>query len=1127
MAVRKGPFVCCEKTGRIVGIDRHYRWIKWLLPLTGLAALVWYLVRVIPRPTRAAYPCQRVAGPIALSFVSYAAGLAGATLAFRKAKRSLAQYRYAVAGACAAAGVAAAFWVSAVPQHEAIAYVPPDPPNTPMGVARGIMPGRVAWAHNPNATSWDGSSNYWWSAANSDQTIVNDLVAKTICSVADKTNPTQAWAAIFTYYNQTHGRGSVGYTSGETIGIKINLNNSGGNDNNSDASPSAVCAVLDQLVNYAGVPQANINVFDVSRTSGMGNVQTYCAARFPNVKFNYHATWVDNAHVFSSTAITSANAKQVPQCAIDATYLIDLAVLKRHNQVAGITVCGKNWFGCCGDIGALHGTVAGAMGTYNPIVDLMACKYLGGKTLIWMIDGLYGAPSATQGPIKWNMIPFNNDWPSSMFASLDPVSIDSVALDLINAEMGVWTNSDNYLHEASQANAAPSGISYKPDGVTLTQGLGAHEHWNSSSSMKYSRNLGTGSGIELVRVDSSNLPPTLSGNTLYYAFDETSGSMAADSSGNGRNGTLVNGPTWAAGTAGNSVSLDGMNDYVDVPDGVVSGLSDFTVAAWVRVDSAAADSRIFDFGIGAGTCMYITANNSDGKLQFGITTSGVGGLQTVDATALPVGVWKHVAFVLSSGAGILYVDGCEVARKTGITLRPSDLGNTTDNYIGRSQSAGDPYFAGRIDEFQIYNRALTAADVGYLFGTRVGCIGAIKKLAPGTKVRLAGRVVTGSFSGSYGIQCPESGHPTCGIRVMSSNPQTQGALVNASGTLTKDANDELVIQEIGTYSPGGTTSLPKIYGSANKHIGGGTVGGLQGPDKGVSVNTVGVVQTTWGKATSVLPDASMLVDDGSGCPVKVYGPTGITGEGAIVRVTGVLSIEKSGVSSHIRVLFTRSMSDVRVMYGPTITLPSPLVYYAFNESTGTVAADSSGNGKNATLAAGASWAAGHIGNAVSLNGGTSGYVSMPSGIVSGLNNFTIAAWVKLSSLSTWSRIFDLGTGTTVNMFLTPQSGSGLRYAITTSGGGGEQQINGPALPTGVWKHVAVTLSGTTGIMYVGGVEVGRNTSMTLKPSSLGTTTANYIGKSQYSDPYLAGLVDDFRIYNAALSTPQISILAGQ
>ena len=200
-------------------------------------------------------------------------------------------------------------------------------------------------------------------------------------------------------------------------------------------------------------------------------------------------------------------------------------------------------------------------------------------------------------------------------------------------------------------------------------------------------------------------------------------------------------------------------------------------------------------------------------------------------------------------------------------------------------------------------------------------------------------------------------------------------------------------------------------------------------------------------------------------------------------------------------------------------------YYKFDETGGTIAVDSWGNGNDATLVGGPTWVAGKYGNAVSLSG-SSQYVSLPAGIMIPISDCTIACWVKLSSNAMWSRIFDFGSGTGVNMFLTPQGGAGrIRYAITTSGAGGEQQIDGAAaLPTGSWQHVAVTWTGNVGTLYVNAVQVGQNASMTLKPSSLGNTTLNYIGRSQYNDPYLAGLVDEFRIYGRALSAAEISQL---
>ena len=170
--------------------------------------------------------------------------------------------------------------------------------------------------------------------------------------------------------------------------------------------------------------------------------------------------------------------------------------------------------------------------------------------------------------------------------------------------------------------------------------------------------------------------------------------------------------------------------------------------------------------------------------------------------------------------------------------------------------------------------------------------------------------------------------------------------------------------------------------------------------------------------------------------------------------------------------------------------------------------------------------AGQLGKAVRLSGGGE-YVNLPTGIVSGLSDFTVSAWVNPASTDTWSRIFDFGTGTTVNMFMTVNAGgAGLRFAITTGGGGGEQQLTGGGqLPLNTWSHVAVTLAGTTGTLYLNGAAVATNPNMTLHPSTLGSTNQNWIGRSQYPDPFLNATVDDFNIYDLALSPDEVVALA--
>jgi hypothetical protein len=200
-------------------------------------------------------------------------------------------------------------------------------------------------------------------------------------------------------------------------------------------------------------------------------------------------------------------------------------------------------------------------------------------------------------------------------------------------------------------------------------------------------------------------------------------------------------------------------------------------------------------------------------------------------------------------------------------------------------------------------------------------------------------------------------------------------------------------------------------------------------------------------------------------------------------------------------------------------------WWKFDATSGTTAADSGYGGNPGTLQSGATWVAGAISNAVHLNGTANGYASLPVGLISALNDFTISTWVKVDANATWARVFDFGSGTGSYMFLSPASGgASVRYAINS--GSGEQQLNRAGnLSTGVWHHLAVTLSGSTGVLYVDGVPANTNLSMTLDPSSLGSTTQNYIGKSQWPDPNLTGSVDDFRIYSRALSATEVAALA--
>jgi DUF1680 family protein len=173
--------------------------------------------------------------------------------------------------------------------------------------------------------------------------------------------------------------------------------------------------------------------------------------------------------------------------------------------------------------------------------------------------------------------------------------------------------------------------------------------------------------------------------------------------------------------------------------------------------------------------------------------------------------------------------------------------------------------------------------------------------------------------------------------------------------------------------------------------------------------------------------------------------------------------------------------------------------------------------------------AGRFGNALRLGGDNPAqYVNLPQETAAQIDDFTIAAWVNLATTQSWSRLFDFGQNTTVNMFLTPRAGvagTPPRFAITVDGSGAEQRITGAsALPIGGWVHLAVTLAGSTGTLYVNGQVAGTNPSMTLSAADLGNPGNVWIGRSQYSDPVLDATIDEFHVFNRSLSQAEVQSL---
>ncbi len=209
-----------------------------------------------------------------------------------------------------------------------------------------------------------------------------------------------------------------------------------------------------------------------------------------------------------------------------------------------------------------------------------------------------------------------------------------------------------------------------------------------------------------------------SGRYSYWTFDETGGTTAVDSWSN-LVATLGSATSLVSGKLNNAVELNGNSEsFVTLPQGVASGLKDYTISTWLNMSTYSSWVRLFDFGSNENNTtsyMYLTPRNGeDGHVRFAIR-NGSALEQRINTTAtLLINEWNHIAVTQKDGVGIIYVNGEEVGRNNSITIVPADLGPTPQNWIGKSQFSSDPNLRGIVDEFRIYSKALSADEVAAL-----------------------------------------------------------------------------------------------------------------------------------------------------------------------------------------------------------------------------------------------------------------------------------------------------------------------------------------------------------------------------------------------------------------------------
>ena len=195
---------------------------------------------------------------------------------------------------------------------------------------------------------------------------------------------------------------------------------------------------------------------------------------------------------------------------------------------------------------------------------------------------------------------------------------------------------------------------------------------------------------------------------LHYTFDAVENGMVKDKSGSGNNGRVYGNAVMENGI----LKLDGIDDYIEMPRGILNGNDKYTIAMNVKTANVKVNQFTWNFGNSSSNgYIFLNTSRPDGKLRYAITSGTYSGESEVAyAGGVSAGAWSSVVVTIDGNKTVLYKDGVKVAE--GITaVLPSQLGDTRQNWIAKSPYEGDGYFKGEVDDFRIYNHAMTADEV--------------------------------------------------------------------------------------------------------------------------------------------------------------------------------------------------------------------------------------------------------------------------------------------------------------------------------------------------------------------------------------------------------------------------------
>lgn len=647
----------------------------------------------------------------------------------------------------------------------------------------------------------------------------------------------------------------------------------------------------------------------------------------------------------------------------------------------------------------------------------------------------------------------------------------------------------------------------------------------------------------------------------YWRLDEKSGTAVEDISGNNNNGVVKNGPVFTDETSpvgrDDSVTLDGVNDYMSAAIGTGTFSNAYTMEGWIYVDQSDISSSVLvPFELFQSTSFVENAVQIvNGKLDMWVQGFTNGTTTTIrSSTDVPTGQWVHIAGTLDGSTAKLYLNGVEVQSVSGITGQANFTNVAQTFHLGRNDGATD-HVDGNFDDVRLWNTARTAEQIRENMDTGVSSttsgLVANWEFDEGAGTVAYDRT-SNNFDGTLqlGAQFTSETMPPNGARhTLSFDGTDDGITVanasalnfGASSSFSVEAwvktTDTGAFQRVlikpagGTQENAGQQSYSLVVNSGKAHIrfdqsggGGHQAEGTTAVNDGEWHHIAGVFDNT-GNTLSVYVDGVL---DGSTASI-----TAEPNQDTLDLEIGMRSNQSSqffdGEISDVRLWSdARTVDEINQNMNSTLsgTEANLAGNWMLNEGAGTVISDKTTNGNDGTLHQNSLEVP--SGGSVDLNG-TTDYVDLPDATLDGLSTGTIEAWVFLdanTSETITAKQHD-GTNTTA-VFSVGDSFGATTGKLTFRPANGAVAQGSSTISTGVWTHVAVTFNSSEAKFYVNGSldgTVSGNFSIPALGAATHTTLGSILvggGPAVHADSDLDGKMSDVRIWNDVRTDSEIS-----